>query len=103
MPVKKYTVKLEGKSQLHSPTVKLEGIKLNLSSDDKGVTWQNKDAIVSVVEKLDIFMSCEAMTGTGWSFEIKNNESSKKVYEEEGETGDGGQDNYSERSDSVEP
>ncbi|MDP2947399.1 MAG: hypothetical protein Q8N88_04755 [Nanoarchaeota archaeon] len=104
----KFHVKLEGKSQLHEPVIKLEGIEVNIWSVDGGLTWENKDVTLEVTGKLEIDMSCKAISGTGWEFFVKNKESDKKVYETEGATGEAlesrnGQRvaNFSERKTSV--
>ena len=108
MASKTFHVKLEGKSQLHEPAIKLEGIEVNIWSVDGGVTWENKNVIIDVMGNLEIYVSCKAMTGTGWEFSIKNKDTDAKVYETEGETGEklesrDGQrvPNFSERKTSV--
>jgi hypothetical protein len=97
-----YKVKLTGKSQLHEPVIKLESIQINLWSIDGGVTWENKEATVNVNGQLEVFMSCKAITGTQWEFEITNKASGAKVVEKDGATGEQ-LPNYAEYSDSVNP
>jgi len=107
MATKILHVKLEGKSQLHEPIVKLEGILINIWSIDGGLTWENKNVILDINGNLEIYMSCKAMTGTGWSFYVKEKNGATK-YENEGRTGealesrDGARiSNFSERIASV--
>jgi predicted neuraminidase len=88
MAQKKYLVKLEGKSQLHEPVIKLEDIKVNIWSLDGGITWENKNISIEVLEKLEIYMSCKAMSGTEWKFSIMDKSINKNVYETEGKTGE---------------
>lgn len=88
MSTKIFQVKLEGKSQLHEPLIKLEGITINLWSVDDGLTWENKKVILEVSGSLEIYMSCKAMSGTGWEFSIAQNGEDEKVYETEGKTGE---------------
>lgn len=106
--MKNFHVKLEGKSQLHEPVLKLEGITVNIWSVDGGSTWENKDVKLDVAETLEIYMSCKAISGTSWNFYVKNKETGVKVYETEGITGEeldsrNGQRiaNFSERKKSV--
>ncbi|WP_298307099.1 hypothetical protein [Flavobacterium sp.] len=108
MALKTLQVKLEGKSQLHEPIIKLEGIIINIWSINGGLTWENKDIILNVTNKLEIFMSCKAISGTDWELTIKEKGSTNKCYEESGTTGEtleskNGQKipNYSERITSV--
>ncbi len=98
-----YKVKLEGKSQLHEPNVKLEGIQINLWSTDGGETWINDNVIVNVSGQLQVGMSCKAISGTAWEFAVTNKTSGKAVLEEEGQTGSSGIPNYSEIFKSVNP
>jgi hypothetical protein len=88
MAQKNYSIKLEGKSQLHEPFIKLEGIVINIWSVNNGVSWENKNVILDVTGKLDIYMSCKAMSGTGWKFCINDNELNKDIYTSEGVTGE---------------
>ena len=88
MATKKFHVKLEGKSQLHEPQIKLEGIEVNIWSVDGGATWENKNVSLDVLGNLEIYMSCKAMSGTGWEFFVKNKDNDSKVYETEGTTGE---------------
>jgi len=108
MATKKFHVKLEGKSQLHEPVIKLEGIEVNIWSVDGGSTWENKDVKLDVTGSLEIYMSCKAMSGTGWEFFVESKDTDSKVYETEGTTGekldsrDGERiPNFSERKKSV--
>lgn len=98
-----YTVKLTGKSQLHEPAVKLENIGINLFSIDGGETWENKNAIVGVTDLLNVFMSCKAISGTGWEFILTNKLTGSKVIDQTGLTGDGGIDNYSQIDTEINP
>jgi hypothetical protein len=84
------TVKLEGKAQLHQPQVKFEqsGISVNLWSFDGGVTWRNDDATIQFDGALDIFMSCKALTGTGFKFTVREKNTGGLIRELEAETGD---------------
>ena len=103
MASQNYDVKLSGKSQLHEPIVRLEDIQINLWSSDGGETWKNDKATVNVSGLLEVFMSCKAISGTEWTFVIKNTASSMKVVDEDGETGEGGEPNFSKLSKSVNP
>jgi hypothetical protein len=88
MASKNFHVKLEGKSQLHEPVIKLEGIAVNIWSVNGGVTWENKNVTLDVTGTLEIYLSCKAMTGTGWEFSVTAKDPDSKVYETEGETGE---------------
>jgi hypothetical protein len=109
MSLRSFDLKLEGKSQLHEPIVKLQGIQLNIWSVDGGGTWENKDVELDVGNKLDVFMSCKAVSGTGWKFTIQDNGNDKEIYNASGETGEprGGDPtkkevpNYSQRETAV--
>ena len=109
MATKTIYVKLEGKGQLHEPTIKLENIKVNLNGSSDGSVWENASVILDITENLEIFMSCKAISGTDWEFLVKEKESDSVVYEAEGTTGEpldshGGQSitNYSDRKVSRE-
>lgn len=108
MAKKNFHVKLEGKAQLHEPVIKLEDIEVNIWSVDGGATWENKNVTVDVTGALEVFMSCKAMSGTDWELTITDKETDKKVYGEEGTTGEKLDSrngtripNYSERTKSV--
>jgi hypothetical protein len=106
MPIKSFHVKLEGKSQLHEPVIKLEDIEINIWSIDGGITWENKNVTINVTGNLEIYMSCKAISDTGWSFYVENKDNESKIYETKGYTGETLEDgnsypNYSERKKSV--
>ena len=108
MATKTIHVKLKGKGQLHQPVVRIEGINVNLWSPDSGVTWENPGVQLSVTGLLDVFMSCKAMTGTGWDFLVKDVAVATPCYTAQGVTGEplpsqGGNalGNYSERLASI--
>jgi hypothetical protein len=88
MAQKNYSIKLEGKSQLHEPVIKLEDILINIWSLDGGLSWENKKVTLDVTEKLDIYMSCKAISGTGWKFSVSEKESNKNIYSTDGVTGE---------------
>lgn len=69
--MKNFLVKLEGKSQLHEPVIKSEGITVNIWSVDRGSTWENKDIILNVAGTLEIYMFCKAMSGTSWESQLE--------------------------------
>ena len=88
MAVKTLQVKLEGKAELHEPRVRLEDMFINLFTVDGGTTWENKGVQVNINDKLDYLMSCKAISGTDWTFSIKDKDTKKKLLEEEGTTGE---------------
>jgi len=88
MSTETFYVKLEGKSQLHEPKIMLEDFIINIWSRDHGITWDNKKVDVNIEGDLQIYLSCKAVSGTGWTFTVKNKNSNKIIYEEEGETGE---------------
>ena len=103
MTQQQYYVKLSGKSQLHEPVIKLEDISVNLFSIDGGETWENKNISINVNGQLHVFMSCKAISGTGWQFTITNKLTDTKVMDKTGKTGEMGVPNFSEITDSVKP
>lgn len=82
-------VKLEGKSQLHLPSVLLEDLyPINLFSIDGGVTWRNDNVTIPLEGDLNILMSCRAISGTKWTFTVTNKETGKDLISESQRTGD---------------
>jgi hypothetical protein len=82
-------IKIEGKSQLHLPSVVLEKLyPINLFSFDGGVTWRNDDVTVPLDGNLDVLVSCRAITGTKWTFTVTNKETGKDIINTSGKTGD---------------
>lgn len=88
MATKTLTVKLSGKSQLHEPIIRLENVSLNLFSVDGGETWENKGILIDINGNLDIFMSCKALSHTGWEFKVADKNTKNSLYEVSGHTGD---------------
>jgi hypothetical protein len=85
---KTYKIDLSSDAQLHVPVVKLEDMPVNLWSTDGGSTWSNDGVNCEVDGELNIYMSCTALSGTDWKFTVTDADSSKKVYDEEGTTGE---------------
>lgn len=83
-----FHVKLEGKGELHEPTIKLENIKVNLNGSSDGTTWENSSVVIDISDDLEIHMSCKAISGTEWEFFVKGKGTDTKIYEAEGKTGE---------------
>ncbi len=61
---------------------------INLFTMDGGATWENKGVQIKIDNKLEYFMTCKAMSGTDWTFTIKDKAAKKKLLEEDGTTGE---------------
>jgi hypothetical protein len=95
-----FDIKLTGVGELHSPIIKLQDIQINVRSNDRGLTWENKNVEVDVDGNLAIFMSCQAISGTDWEFSIQDTVTNKNIYDKKGETGNP-QPNSSSITDSI--
>ena len=88
MAANDFRIELIGKSQLKDPIVKLASRLVDIFSTDSGITWVGRVVTLDVSDNLQIYMSCKAITGTGWTFTVKNVGTDKNIYEVDGVTGE---------------
>ena len=116
MPDHKYKAKLTGQGTINNAFIYLEKIPSQIFSGraipillypDSGdkTSWVNDEIEIYVEDELEYQLNVNAVSGTGWTFVLTNVDSTRKVIDISGETGDVPEDGYnvSVREASVQP
>ncbi len=88
---KNYLITLSGGGALHFCQVKIEGIIIAWDEITDGrKKWICEDIEVNVDSVLDVWMTCSAISGTGWQLTVTDKSNGAVILKKEGFTGRNG-------------